>query len=426
MELKVLKGTKDYLPEEQIVREAIIKILKKNFEKYGYKPIETSILDFYELASSKAGNEIINEIYRLRDRGNRDLCLRYELTFKLAKLIGLNPSLRMPFKRYEIGKVFRDGPTTSARFREFTQCDIDCVGSENLIFDTEILALTFDVFNELNLDIFILLNDRKFLSGLLEECGVEKEKIISAILSIDKLEKYGKQNVIKELKDKGIKDESIMKIFYFFDKIKMKSNEEKINFFKKNLKNKLALEGLKSLDEILRLCKILNLKDIIFEPRLARGLAYYTGPIWEVYLKKSKIKRSVAAGGRWDNLISKFLKTNKNYPATGISFGLDVIYEAVKGSLKEIKKIPQVLVIPINTLEESLKIAQKLRSAGISVDISDKSLSKALDYANKEGIEFCLIIGENELKQGKFRLKNMISGKEEMLKENELIKKIKK
>ncbi|MEM1535000.1 MAG: histidine--tRNA ligase [Candidatus Pacearchaeota archaeon] len=432
MKIPVLKGTRDYLPEEQELRETIIEILKKNFRRYGYKPVETSILDFYEFASSKAGNEIVSEIYRLRDRGNRDLCLRYELTFKLAKLIGLNPNLRMPFKRYEIGKVFRDGPVSSIRMREFVQCDVDCVGSESLAVDAELLALTFDIFKELGLEVYVELNSRKFLSGLMEECGIEKDKIDSAILSIDKLEKYGKQSIINELKAKGLRDESIKKLFAFFDKARSereKNNEKKLEFFKRNLRNSLAIEGLKEIEELLRLCKVLGLKDVIFVPSLARGLAYYTGPIWEVYLKNSKQKRSIAAGGRWDNLISKMLNTSRAYPASGMSFGLDVIYEVLKEKkikLEKIKKmpVPKVLIIPINTLEKCLKIAQSLRASGINTDISDKQLSKALDYANKEGIEFCLIIGENELKSGKLRLRNMINGKEELLNEREVIEKL--
>jgi len=442
MKLKSLKGTREYLPKEQIIREAIIEVLKNNFKRYGYAPIETSILEFYDIASSKyaGGSEIVKEIYKLKDRAGRSLCLRYELTFKLAKLIGLNPQLGMPLKRYEIGKIFRDGPIKTARLREFTQCDVDCVGSLSFV-DAEFMALTFDIFSELGLDIIIQINNRKLLFGLLEECGVDKKKIDSAVLIIDKLEKYGKQQVIKELKAKEISELAIKKIFSFFDKTRgMESmdNEEKINFFRKNLNNEQAIQGLQELDEFFSFCKALelkeNLKNIIFTPSLARGLAYYTGMMWEVYLKNSEIKSSVAAGGRWDNMIQKFLESKQAYPASGMTFGLDVIYEALKEKSEKkeelsnlnIERIPNVLIIPIGTLNECLGIAQLLRKRGISVNISEKGLSKALDYANKQEIKYCIIIGSREISEKRLRLKNMESGKEELLTKEDLIKRLSK
>ncbi len=436
MKLKTLKGIREYLPEEQSIREAIIEILKNNFKKYGYKPMETSILEFYDIATKKyvvgsEMSEIVNEIYKLKDRGNRKLCLRYELTFKLAKLIGMRQELRMPIKRYEIGKIFRDGPTKKTRLREFTQCDVDCVGIKSLAIDAEFMALIFDVFKQLKLDVFIKVNNRKFLFGLLEECGIEKKKCIEAMLTIDKLDKYGRKRVINELIAKKISEDAIKKLFLYFDKVKDLSNNEKIEFFKKNLKNENAIKGLQELEEFFYFCNIIaqnNLENIVFVPSLARGLAYYTGMIWEVYLKDSTIKSSVAAGGRWDELIAKFLQSKKEYPASGMAFGLDVIYEAIKEKniQIEIKNIPKVLIIPINTLNECLKVAKALRDAGISTDVAiEKNLSKALDYANKEGIRYCLIIGQKELSEKKLRLRDMQTGKEELLGQDEIIKKLK-
>lgn len=412
MKLERLKGTREYLPEEQIVRERIIEVLKEKFKIYGFKPIETSILDFYKIAASKyAGSEIINEIYKLKDRGNRELALRYELTFKLAKLIGLNPNLKMPFKRYEIGKVFRDGPVKKGRLREFTQCDIDAVGIKSRAVDAEIIALAFDIFNALKLDVFVYVNSIKILFGIFDYCEISKNAFNDVALSIDKLEKFGKEYVIKELKEKRVKQKSIEKLFEIFEKLDGKNNEGKIKLLEA-LGNKLLKEGLSEIKEFFKFLKRFGIKkDVLFLPSLARGLSYYTGLIWEFYLRDSEIKSSVAAGGRWDNLISKFLETAREYPAVGISFGLDVIFEALKEKVSS--ALPKVLIIPINTLEESIKIATKIRKSKISCDIAyEKSLRKALDYANKEKIKYCLIVGKKELSEGKVKLRDMEKGTE--------------
>ncbi len=434
MKLRQLKGTREYLPEQQILREYIVDVLKTVFKKYGYKPIETSILEFYDIAASKyaGGEEILKEIYRLKDNAGRQLCLRYELTFKLAKLVGLNPNIKLPLKRYEIGKVFRDGPVKTGRLREFTQCDVDCVGTSNLAVDAELIALAFDVFNALSLDVYVLVNNRKLLFGLFEYCGIDKKKFVDAALCLDKLEKIGKQEVAREMKQKGISEKCINQLFSIIDEVqKLKSNKQKLDFVKKKLNNELAQEGIAQLEQFFDFCDALKLnqQNIVLALFLARGLAYYTGMMWEFYLKNSSIKSSVAAGGRWDEMIQNFLQCKQQYPATGMSFGLDVIYEALKEKKLAIPtslQIPKVLIIPINTLKTSMEIAQKLREAGISTDISiDKKLSKALDYANKLNIPFCIIVGSKELQQDKVKLRDMQTGKEQLLTLTQVIKKLK-
>jgi histidyl-tRNA synthetase len=429
--IRTLKGTRDYLPEQQLIREAIVDVLKKNFKKYGYMPVETSILDFYDIATRKCGKAILEEIYRLRDRANRDLCLRYELTFKLAKLMA--KQIALPFKRYEIGKVFRDGPITTARLREFTQCDVDCVGISGAMPDAELIALAFSVFDDLGLDVSIQVNNRKLLNGLLYECEIESEKMEDAMIALDKLEKHGKKAVIEEMKEKGISEESIKKVFSYFDATAQMSNEEKIEFFGQKLKSKEATEGLDELKEFFYYCKLFikdkkKLESIVFVPSLVRGFAYYTGLVYEAYLKNSEIKRSVAGGGRWDKLISDFLQTSQQYPATGISFGLDVIYEAVKEKMKKTSNL--ILIIPVTKEKKieasAISLAQWLREKEFCVDIMTKPLSKALEYANKKGIKHCIIIGPKELEKKKYRLRDMESGKEVLLSKAELAKFLKK
>lgn len=428
MELKQLKGTKEYLPEEQIIREEIKNKLVKVFERYGYRPVETSILDFYDIAARKyiGGEEILKEIYRLRDRGNRELCLRYELTFKLAKLIAMNPNVKFPFKRYEIGKVFRDGPVKTGRLREFTQCDVDCVGIKSFVIDAELIALAFDAFSTLGLDVVVKVNNRKLLFSIFKECKLKSNKLVDAALSLDKIEKIGKENVKKELENKGIERKKIEKIFSLLEEIeKEKGNEKRIAVVKEKLKSKEALEAVNDLENFLGFCKLFvpnKMKDIVFEPFLARGLAYYTSLMFEFYLKKSKIKSSVAAGGRYDGLINRFMKSDREIASTGISFGLDAIYEALKEkNFKSERKIPRVLVIPIDALEKAIFVLNELRKKVCADIILEKSLKKALDFANKKDIPFVVFVGKKELKEGKFKLRDMKTGKEALLSLNELL-----
>ncbi len=433
MNLRQLKGTKEFLPKEQIIREYIVDTLKEVFKLYGYKPIETSILEFYDIASSKyaGGSEILKETYTLKDQGNRDLVLRYELTFKLAKLVGLNPEIRFPFKRYEIGKVFRDGPVKTGRLREFTQCDVDVVGVKSEVVNSELISLVSEAFKRLGLKIYVEVNNRKLLFGIMKEFGVSEERFVDFALSLDKIEKIGKKGVEEELFDKGFGKEVIGKVFDLIESTdRIKDNFEKIDFLKSKLKNELASEGINELEEFFNYCRSFNVQDeIILSPSLSRGLGYYTGTIFEVFLKDSSIKSSVAAGGRWDNMIQKFLNSKLEYPATGLAFGLDVIYEAIQekgtGNIK-VNKIPQVLIVPIKTLDKTLSIASKLRKEGISCDIAfNKKLSKALNYANKEEIPYCLIVGEEEVEKGEYKLKNMATGEESLMRLDDIIKRLK-
>ncbi len=425
--IQELKGTKEYLPEEQIIREKIKSVLTKNFQKYGYKPIETTCLESYEVAANKyaGGDEILKETYTLTDQGDRKLCLRYELTFKLAKLIGLNPTIRMPFKRYEIGKVFRDGPVKVGRLREFTQCDVDVVGIKSVVADAEFMPLIFDVFKELELDVYVQANNRKLLFGILEFCNIEKEQFIDFALSLDKLEKFGEKEVRNELKEKRFDENSVDKVFEILNGAsKIENNEKKLNYLKTILKNNLSIDGLNELSEFYNFCKLFNAENnIIINPTLARGLGYYTSMMWEVYLKNSKIISSIAAGGRWDSMISGFLERSEDYPATGMAFGLDVIYEALKDKNNNLSEaVVKLYIIPINTLNDCLRIVTELRQNGINVDIAfDKKLSKALDYANKELIPYVVVIGQKELDENRFKLKNMIDGKEKELTLKEIV-----
>ena len=418
-----LKGVKEYLPEEQIVREKIIRTLEDTFKKYGFEPMETSILELFEIASAKygMGNEIMKEVYKLKDQGNRDLVLRYELTFKLAKAFAENKNISLPFKRYEIGKVFRDGPVKKARLREFTQCDIDTIGIKSGYADAEFMAITFDVFSQLGINVFVKLNNRKLLFGIFEESGVEKEKFVDVALSLDKLDKIGKEGVKSELGQKIEKDK-IEKIFSIIEESEnLATNEEKLEYFKKILNNENAKEGIRELEEFFYFVKIFQNEDkweIILSPFLARGLGYYTGLIWEVYTKN--FSSSLAAGGRWDNLIQKYLDSKIEYPATGMSFGVDAIF-AILPKKSEESKLVYIIPLQQEQVKKAIEVANLLRKKGIPCDIAfEKKITKALEYANKKAIKYCIIIGKEEESKEVVKLKNMQDGSEKFLKISQL------
>lgn len=422
MDLQIPKGTRDVIPEEKILKDKIVNTLKEIFELYGYAPLETPILEKFDVLSSKyaGGAEILKETFKLKDQGGRELGLRYDLTVPLARFVGMNSTIKMPFKRYQIGEVFRDGPVASARYRQFTQCDVDVVGSSSMIADAEIITLTYAAFSKLNLDVVVKFNSRKLLNDILDYCGIEKNKQEAVILSIDKLDKFGANVVKNELKEQKIESEKADKIINI---INIKGNNDgKASQLKKLLKNS---EGLNEIEQLSSYLMDMNC-EADFDVSLARGLAYYTGTVFETFLKNSNVKSSVCGGGRYDSMIGALLGKG-GYPAVGISFGVDRIYDSIveKKEMKQ-KTNTQVYVLPIKTLNESMKIAQQLRNAGIKTDIDsmERGPSKNLEYANSLGIPFVIFVGKKELEENKLKLRDMESGKEEMLEIDEIIKRL--
>ena len=423
MNLQLPKGTRDFAPEEKILRDKIVLTLKEVFELYGFAPLETPIIERFDVLSSKyaGGAEILKETFKLNDQGERNLGLRYDLTVPFCRFVGMNPNIKMPFKRYQIGEVFRDGPIASARYRQFTQCDVDVIGIPSVAAEAEIVSLIYSAFSKLNLDCVVKFNNRKILNELLDYCGVEKSKHDSAILAIDKLEKLGDEAVKKELKDLKI---DAKKIYSIIEIIKTKGdNKEKLLQLKNRLNDS---EGIKEIGQLINFLENLKL-NAEFDVSLARGLAYYTGTIIEGSLKNSPVKSSVCGGGRYDKMIGSLLGKG-DYPAVGVSFGLDRIYDAMADAQKEKKKTnTKVYIIPIKSLDESAKIAQQLRENGINTDIDmmEKGPSKNLEYANSLGIPFVIFVGKRELELGKLKLRDMKTGIEEMADIQEIIIKIK-
>ena len=418
-ELKNVKGSKDYGGKEQILRNYISDTLRSIFEKYGYEPLETAELCYYDLLSLKyeEDNEILNEIYKVKDQANRNLALRYDLTVPFAKYIALNQNIKLPYKRYEIGKVFRDGPVKKGRVREFIQCDVDCVGIDGQMIEAEMISIFVDGYGKLGIDVMIKYNNRKIMSGLIEISGIDNEKVSDTITVIDKLEKISKEEAKQEFLNIGLKEKQIKLLM---ESLNMSLEEITINF--KNSGNKNLNEGLQEINQLNEYIKGLNLKKYVeFVPTLARGQEYYTGTVFEVYTKDKIITSSIGGGGRYDNMIGDFINDGKKYPAVGISFGLDAIFEILKNN--ELPKIKEnVYVVPMSNKMYAMKIAKKLRKNNINVEIemNDRKLKKSLNYANSKGFQWVIIIGEEELKENKIILKNMKSGEQLRIKMEEL------
>ena len=418
--LETARGTRDFPPSEKIIRDKVINQIKEIFEIYGFSPLETPTFEKLEILEAKFGagenSDAISEIYRFKDQGNRDLGLRYEFTFALARFVGQNPQLKLPFKRYQIGTVFRDGPIKAGRYREFYQCDIDVVGVKSVLADAEALAVVKDVFNKLMLDVVIEVNDRKLLTEIIKYSGIEENQATQVIISIDKLKKIGINGVKAELLEKQIPKDKIEKLMNLLTEIEKGTNTEKLKSLKKILGE---TEGLKEIEELLGYLKDFSV-EVEFSPSLARGLGYYTGPIFEVFLKDQTIMNSsIAGGGRWDKMIGKYIGNEKlNYPATGLSFGIEPIMDIIlKRDGTERQTVTDLLVIPIKTKEQAIKITQELRKRGLKaqVDLLDRSVSKNIEYADKLGIPYVGFLGEDEIKQNKIKIRNLKTGKEELI-----------
>lgn len=423
------RGTRDFPPEEMRKRNFIVETIRSVFERFGFEPLETPAFESWGLLSKKGsgGEEIKDEIYYFKDKSERELGLRFDLTVPMARFVASNPQLQKPFKRYQIGRVWRYDRPQAGRFREFLQADVDIIGSEKMDSEAECLAVAVFALKALGFkDFSIRLNNRKILNGLIEFVKIPEAKSQDVFRILDKLEKIGEKGVLEELEKKiGKKAREILKL------INVKGKPETVLKKQKSLlKNiTIALEGLKELGEIITKTRAYGInKEIVIDLSLVRGLDYYTGPIYEVSAKTGKDIGSLAGGGRYDNLIE--LYGGRPTPATGFSFGVERIYEVM--SREKMFRLPKtqtkVFVVSLNekTLKTSIKLAQKLRNSGIptQTDVMGRGLQKQLEYANKIGIPYSIIVGEREVKENKFILKDMGTGKQRKLKIDKIMKEL--
>ncbi len=425
MKLMNLKGTFDFLPEEQVIRNKIINTLRTSFEKYGYLPLETPILNYYDLLAYKYDDdaEILSEIYKLKDQGDRNLGLRYDLTVPFCKVIGLNKELKLPFRRYEIGKVFRNGPVKLGRTREFYQSDIDVVGIDNRMIEAEQILMAIETYKELGIEVYVKYNNRKLMSGLIKEAGIDNKKVNSVIGVIDKFEKISREELIELLEKLDINSDTINKLLANFESTFFEYEEKY-----RNTTNQDILDGLIELKELNSYLDDLGIsKDCRFTPTLARGLTIYTGVVFEFYDKQERLTCALGAGGRYNKIITDFMNNGNLYPAVGLSFGIEPIYTILKEDMKQ-ESLIDLYLVPLDTDIECLKLATTLRKEGVKVliEMNKKKVAKCFEYAEHEHINYISIIGSNEIESGELHLKNMETKEETILKISELLNFFKK
>ena len=441
------KGTRDFSPVETAKRNYIFDTVKSVFRKFGYQPIETPAMENLSTLLGKYGEEGDKLLFRILNSGDflkkvtdedckkRDINkialaisekgLRYDLTVPFARFVVQHRNdISFPFKRYQIQPVWRADRPQKGRYREFYQCDVDVVGSDSLLNEVELIRIIDDVFRKLNVNVVIKLNNRKILSGIAQLIG-EEERLTDITVAIDKLDKIGIENVYAELREKGLSEEAINNIEPF---INLKgNNSEKLSC----LKDLLGVtpdgnKGIEELETVLKYLKNLDLKaEVEIDQSLARGLNYYTGAIIEVKAKDVSIG-SICGGGRYDNLTGIFGLPGVS--GVGVSFGADRIYDVMTELNlfpKEVATSSKVLLVNFGEKEavHSLKVLNELQKNGISAELypDNAKMKKQMKYADQKKIPFVILIGEKEMEEKKYTLKNMETGEQSRLSIEEIL-----
>lgn len=413
MRFKTVRGMRDLLPEKACKKKFIEETCRSIFELYGFEPLETPIVEELALLTKKgsAGAEIEQELYTFEDKAKRKLGLRFDLTVPLARVVANNKELRMPFKRYQIGRVYRYDRPQAKRYREFTQADADIIGVANVLAEFELIALSYDIVQALGIDAYMVINSRMLLESLALASGVRKEQLADCFRAIDKAEKFGWSAVEKELEEKGIST----KLLDIVKKNDLNAAEERIK------EKRLSTKGLEEIKELIGYLKAQQLSEFVrIDLALARGLDYYTGIVMEIKIANGP---SIGGGGRYDKLIG--LYGGRELAATGISFGVDRILDTIEDRLA-CETATKIFVIPIGKemVMQALELTQNIRKLGINaeLDLMQRNISKNLEYVNKKGIPYAIILGRRELQGKSFKLRDMKSGEETLMKISELAK----
>jgi len=419
VEPKTLAGFMELLPKEQVIFNHMKDTIRASYEKFGFLPLDTPIIEYSEVLLAKAGGETEKQIYRFT-KGDTDLSLRFDLTVPLAKFVAQNLyNLSYPFRRYQIGKVFRGERPQKGRYREFYQCDIDIIGDGELsiLNDAEIPSIIYTTFKNLGFDNFtIRVNNRKILGGFFLELGYE-DKISDILRIIDKVEKIGIDAVKEILAEMEISRENVDKIIEFIS-IKGDSAEVIEKLKELNVTNELFNLGVTELETVSNNVEAFGLpkENYKIDLTIARGLDYYTGTVYETVLNDYPQIGSICSGGRYDNLAEFY--TNKKLPGVGISIGLTrLFYQLREAGLLNIvaKSISKVMIIPMTEdIKPCIELATKLRNNDINTEIyyNQKSLKGKFNYANKLEIPYVIVVGEDEIKSNTLAIKNMVTGEQ--------------
>ena len=428
---RIMPGFMELLPENQILFNNIIDTIRETYESFGFLPLDTPVLEYSDVLLAKAGGETEKQIYRFK-KGDNDISLRFDLTVPLARYVSMNYNhLVFPFKRYQIGKVYRGERPQKGRFREFYQCDIDVIGENlSLIHDAEIPMVIYELFNKLNFGKFtIRINNRKILNGLFSSLNINKSTEVLRI--IDKLDKIGEASVKKELLELGLDNDTVSKIISFIS-IKGSNDEIIISLKELNISDETFNTGLNELEYVVKSLKDFGIDEKYFtiDLTIARGLDYYTGTIYETILDEHPSLGSICSGGRYDKLTAYY--TDTPLEGIGISIGITRLFsklleaEIIKPNTKSLVK---VLVVPFDEININycMSIAKDLRSKGIVAEVymEKKSFKKKLNYANRLGIPYVCIIGEDEEKSNKVTLKNMTTGEQILIDKDKVFENIK-
>lgn len=420
---KKIQGFWELMPKDEVLFEDMLNRLKRVFETNCFLPLDTPVAEFAEVLLAKSGGDVDKEIYRFT-KGHADICLRYDLTVPLARFVAGNfNELDFPFKRYQIGKVYRGERPQKGRFREFYQCDADVIGEElPLSYDAECIYLYKPAFKALNLEVVVEISNRNILAGLFESFEKDIEPLM---VIIDKLDKLDRDEIVNLLTEKGLNSEQIEKTL----KIAGTSGDiEKVLSLKTECENATYLKGIDDLACLDELLKALGVENRIFNLSIVRGHNYYTGTVFECYLLGKRNLGAVGGGGRYDNLCKNFL--DKKLQGVGMSIGITRLFDILKSENLLKDEGQSFVTVGIITFEEThiygLQIMASLRENGIRAEVLNetKSFKAKMKEANKRQIEFVLILGENEVKEQLFTLKNMTTGEQEKLNLESIIEKL--
>ncbi|MGH2533884.1 MAG: histidine--tRNA ligase [Thermomicrobiales bacterium] len=412
---RVLKGFRDYLPRQMILRQRIIQTVRAIFERHGFEPLDTPALEYLEVLTGKAGeNEKL--MYQFADLGGREVGLRYDLTVPLARVVAMHQNdIVLPFKRYHIAPVWRAENPQRGRFREFWQCDADVAGSASMIADAEIISMIAESLTALGLPKYtVLISHRRLLAGLAQAAGVPEDRAGTIYRSVDKLAKIGAEGVHREMTDQGVDADAARRVL---DSVTIDGSPSAVLAQLRDRLSEIsgALEAVDELQELFALLPVFGVPSSAYrlELSLARGLDYYTGPVYEAVVDEPKVG-SVAGAGRYDDLIGAFL--GRSVPATGMSLGLERIIEVIQEF--DLLPVPatvaeSVVISTPETVAQAANAAAHLRAAGLNVDFSltpHRSFGDQLKYAGRKGIPVAVIVGSAEMEQGRATVKDLATG----------------
>lgn len=439
------RGTRDFLPSDIRKRNYVINIIKEVYEKYGFEPLETPAVENLETLTGKYGEEGSQLMFKILKRGEKlseemekgavksekdlsDLALRYDLTVPLARVVA-NYKNELPkfFKRYQIQPVWRADRPAKGRYREFYQCDVDAVGSKSMIVEAELISAVCEILKKLGFENFtVRINHREILRGILDAVKIEPKQQTDALTAIDKLDKIGRDGVLKEFSMREIDENAGGKLLDLFSKLESANNAETLSALAEFIgEHEAGREGLQNLKQIFDLTDSENLK---VDASLARGLSYYTGAIVEI--NTADFSGSVAGGGRYNGLIGMFGK--EEIPACGLSIGLErilVVMDEKNMFPPELKQSSADVLVTIwneNSAGESLELARELRENNLRVLVypeADK-LGKQFKYADALGIKFVCVLGESEISDNKVTVKNLSDGSQQTFDRSELAQKL--